>query len=175
MKFSKTALAAFAAAASLMVGGAAAAVTIPNDHASDTAKTSVSDDAKAHAAEAGSQAGDDDEATEVEDTEAKADETEVKDEETADTDEAGDEGGERPQNHGYFVSETAKKDYESGQDRAAAVKAVAQSDQGKTEADDDTDEADTDDVKADDTDTDDSQAVDGQAKADEAKGAHSGD
>ena len=48
----------------------------------------------------------------------------------SDSEEVG-EGGERPQNHGWFVSQVAKDKSLSGRDHGKAVSDVAHSDQGK--------------------------------------------
>jgi hypothetical protein len=54
--------------------------------------------------------------------------------ESNETDETDETGGERPHNHGWFVSQVAKDHSVTGRAHGEAVSAVAQSDQGKPEA-----------------------------------------
>jgi len=71
--------------------------------------------------------------TEVEELEATDDEDE--DEDDAEDDAV--EDGERPQNHGWYVSEATKTCPESGRERGQCISEVAKSDLGKPHADDD--------------------------------------
>jgi hypothetical protein len=54
--------------------------------------------------------------------------------ESNENDETDETGGDRPHNHGWFVSQVAKDNSVSGGAHGEAVSAVAQSDQGKPEA-----------------------------------------
>ena len=69
--------------------------------------------------------------TEVEELEATDDEDED------DAEDADVEDGERPQNHGWYVSEATKTCPESGRERGQCISEVAKSDLGKPHADDD--------------------------------------
>ncbi|MGV3758494.1 MAG: hypothetical protein ACO1PW_02995, partial [Actinomycetota bacterium] len=53
--------------------------------------------------------------------------------------------GERPQNHGWYVSEATKTCPESGRERGECISEVAKSDLGKPHADDEAEGADGDD------------------------------